>query len=449
MHAQHRHTGVNGVNVAVGHELGDRAAAALIDLAHLGQLPDDAVVGKQAAQIGHELGRGVACAGLAARARELADAHAVVELGLRALGAHLGEAGVKGRADVRREAKALGKAVAQRDVLLLAEVGHEGLKRLRLHAGHAVGADLFFIGEDTHGRALRRAVKVEDGAQLGIGAHAVVLTVGADHAAVKADVARRERRHGGQLRRQEVLLRDAVFIIEQGQHGELHTVAPLAGIRHAADDDVECLARDALFHGLAHLILAEVRQQIGDDKLRLVRLAADGDIDRAAVLERDGAVQLQRDRDPLVLLDAAVIVRLEIRQLRVLVHRRLLEIKARRVDVRARDHAAVVERLLTEHGQHERLAAVVDIHLRARLQLHAERIRHEARVLRHADRFLDGLALGACGVEKLLISLSVGKDLPRLLGVDLIVTILRLVKQLFLPLLEFLIFAHESTSCIS
>ena len=339
--------------------------------------------------------------------------------------------------------------MAQRNVLLLAEVGHEGLKRLRLHAGHAIGADLLLIGEDAHGRTLRRAVKVEDGTQLSVGAHAVILTVGADHAAVKADVARRERRHGGQLRRQKVLFRDAVFIIEQGQHGKLHTVAPLAGIRHAADDDVERLARDALFHGLAHLILAEVRQQIGDDELRLIRLAADGNVDRAAVLKRDGTVQLQRDRDPLVLLDAAVIVRLEIRQLRILIHRRLLEVEARRVDVCARDHAAAVERLLPEHGQHKRLAAVVDIHLRARLQRHAERIGHKAGFLRHADRFLNGLALGARGVEKALISLGVGKDLPGLLGVDLIIAVFRLIKQLFLPLLEFLIFAHDSTSCIS
>ena len=339
--------------------------------------------------------------------------------------------------------------MAQRNVLLLAEVGHEGLKRLRLHAGHAIGADLLFVGKDAHGRALRRAVKVEDGTQLSVGAHAVILTVSADHAAVKADVARRERRHGGEFRRQEVLFRDAVLIIEQRQHGELHAVAPLAGIRHTADDDVERLARDAFFHGLAHLILAEVRQQIGDDELRLIRLAADSDVDRAAVLERDGTVQLQRDRDPLVLLDAAVIVRLEIRQLRILIHRRLLEVEARRVDVCARDHTAVIERLLTEHGQHERLAAVVDIHLRARLQLHAERVRHEARLLRHADRFPDGLALSARGIEKLLISLGVSKDLPGLFGVDLIVAIFRLVKQLFLPLLEFLIFAHESTSCIS
>ena len=109
----------------------------------------------------------------------------------------------------------------------------------------------------------------------------------------------------------------------------------------------------------------------------------------------------------------------------------------------------MIERLLAEHGQHERLAAVVDIHLRARLQLHAERIRHKARVLRHADRLLDGLALGARGVEKALIPLGIGKDLTGLFGVDLIIPVLGPVKQLFLPLLEFLIFAHESTSCIS
>ena len=144
-----------------------------------------------------------------------------------------------------------------------------------------------------------------------------------------------------------------------------------------------------------------------------------------------------------------MIVRLKIRQLRILIHRRLLEVEARGIDVRARDHAAVIERLLAEHGQHERLAAVIHIHLCTRLQLHAERIRHKARVLRHADRLLDGLALGARGVEKALIPLGIGKDLTGLFGVDLIVPVLRTVKQLFLPLLDFLIFAHESTSCIS
>ena len=117
--------------------------------------------------------------------------------------------------------------------------------------------------------------------------------------------------------------------------------------------------------------------------------------------------------------------------------------------MRARAHTAVIERLLAEHGQHECLAAVIHVHLRARLQLHAERIRHKARFLRHTDRLLDGLALGARGVEKALIPLGIGKDLTGLLGIDLIVPVLRTVKQLFLPLLDFLIFAHESTSCIS
>ena len=142
-------------------------------------------------------------------------------------------------------------------------------------------------------------------------------------------------------------------------------------------------------------------------------------------------------------------MRLEIRQLRILIHRRLLEIEARGINVRARDHAAVVERLLAEHGQHECLIAVIHIHLCTRLQLHTERIRHKARVLRHADRLLDSLTLRARGVEKALIPLGIGKDLTGLFGVDLIIPVPRTVKQLFLPLLEFLIFAHESTSCIS
>lgn len=119
--------------------------------------------------------------------------------------------------------------MAQRNILLLAEVGHEGLERLRLHTGHAVGAGLLLVGENAHSRALRRTLEIKDRAQLGIGAHAVILPVGADHAAVKADVACRERRHGGELRRQEVFLRDAVLIMQQRQHSELHTVAALAG----------------------------------------------------------------------------------------------------------------------------------------------------------------------------------------------------------------------------
>ena len=36
VHAQHRHAGIDGVDVAVCHVLGNGAAAALVDLSHLG-----------------------------------------------------------------------------------------------------------------------------------------------------------------------------------------------------------------------------------------------------------------------------------------------------------------------------------------------------------------------------------------------------------------------------
>ena len=61
-----------------------------------------------------------------------------------------------------------------------------------------------------HTQVCSGSFDVEDGLQLGIGADAVVVAVGADEAAVKADVAHVEGGHGAELGGDEVLLRDAV-----------------------------------------------------------------------------------------------------------------------------------------------------------------------------------------------------------------------------------------------
>ena len=58
-----------------------------------------------------------------------------------------------------------------------------------------------------------------------------------------------------------------------------------------------------------------MRQEIRDNKLGILRLTADSDIDDLAVFERNNAVQLERDRHPLVLLDTAVVVGLEVGKL--------------------------------------------------------------------------------------------------------------------------------------
>ena len=106
-------------------------------------------------------------------------------------------------------------------------------------------------------------------------------------------------------------------------------------------------------------------------------------------------MQLQRDGDPLVLLDAAVVVGAEVAQLVRLIHGDLLEVEARGVDVRARDHSTVCEAALTDDGEHEGLAAVAGVDLHAGCEGHAGLIGHEATLFGEANGIDDGFTLGA------------------------------------------------------
>ena len=62
---------------------------------------------------------------------------------------------------------------------------------------------------------------------------------------------------------------------------------------------------------------------------------ADADLDDRAIFLDDDAVQSERQRDPLVLLDAAVVMRVEVSEAAVLVGRGLPDVEAARIDVRA------------------------------------------------------------------------------------------------------------------
>ena len=125
--------------------------------------------------------------------------------------------------------------------LRLAQALHKVLERLTLHAGHALGADLFLVGKDADSR-LGGMLHVEDGGKLGIGADAVVVAVAADEAAVKSEVAHIEAGDDLQLRGEEILLGNAVLLVEQAQHGELHALAALVGVGRGADEEIETLA---------------------------------------------------------------------------------------------------------------------------------------------------------------------------------------------------------------
>ena len=102
-----------------------------------------------------------------------------------------------------------------------------------------------------------------------------------------------------------------------------------AGQRAVAHEDVQVLALHHLVGLLRHLLAGQVDQQVGDAEHRIVRVVAHLGVHHGAVFLRDHAVQRQRQRDPLVVLDAAVIMRIEQREPVRLVQRVLLEVEAR------------------------------------------------------------------------------------------------------------------------
>ena len=197
-----------------------------------------------------------------------------------------------------------------------------------LHAGVSLRTDLLLIGEDRHGRE-RRILRLQDGGEGGIGADPIVVTVGADQAAVEAQVPRLEGRYGFELSGKEVRLGHAVFFMKDPQNVELDELAfVVIAQRPGANEDVEVLALDH-FGGLAgHLLGREVGQQVGYAEHGIVRVLADADRHAGSVPEYHHSMQGQRDGRPLVFFDPAVVMGVKIRQVVVFIQRIRLQIEA-------------------------------------------------------------------------------------------------------------------------
>ena len=445
MHAQNRYAGIDGIDVAVRHVLGDGSAAALVDLAHLGHLPDHLLSFKEAAEIADDFRRSVAGGGLASCSGVLADRKTVVELGLAALLRDFRIQRVKGGRDIGREAETVLQAAAQRDVLCLAEVLHEAVKGRALHAAHALGPDLFLVGKNADAGPPRR-LEVKHGLQLRPGADPVVVAVSADHGAVQTNLTDVEGGNGCQLRREEIFLRDSVCIVQQAQHRKSHAVFSVVGIGDAADQDVQTFSGDAFGHRLFHLVLRQVREQIRNDELRLSRFPADADFHRLAVFQRRDAVQLQGNGHPLVLLDAAVIVGAEIAEFILLIHRDLFQVETGGIDVGAGNHGSLLQGFFPDHGQHQGLAAVDAVYPVSRIQHPARLKRPIAKRFRLCHRIADRFPFGARFVQEVHILAAVFFDFNPLLGSDPVIAVLLFIKQLISHVLHLTVVPPDNHS---
>ena len=105
-----------------------------------------------------------------------------------------------------------------------------------------------------------------------------------------------------------------------------------------------------------------MRQQIRDAEYGVPLRFADADGQHRAIDAHHHAVQRQRKRDPLVFLDAAVVLGVQVSQAVLLVEGVLLQVDAGRVDVRPEDLHALPEWALSHHEQHDGLVHPAAIH---------------------------------------------------------------------------------------
>ena len=240
------------------------------------------------------------------------------------------------------------------------------------------------------------------------------MAIAQNHGAVEAHVAGGTGGHDLDLGGEEVLLLDAVLLLEDVQEhlldgflgSVLVVLVKLDGT--AAHDHVEDLGVDGVLGGLGHLLAREVDQQVGDGKDRIVCLVADVDVDGGAVLFADDAHECKRGGHPVVALDAAVVVRVEVGHVAGLEGGILLKVQARRVHVSTQDVKALLERDGAQVDEHEVFAVIGGVHLvagleRAALGNHGLQV-DVARLLGHLDAGLDAQALGLILAQKLLIA---------------------------------------------
>ena len=114
-----------------------------------------------------------------------------------------------------------------------------------------------------------------------------------------------------------------------------------------------------------------MRQEVGNAKYRIAFVVAHVHVYHGAVSFGHHAMQGQRQRYPLVVLDAAIVMRVEEGKAVALVHGVLLQVETGAVDVGAQDVQALLQRLGADVRKDERLAVHASPHLIARLELAA------------------------------------------------------------------------------
>ncbi len=310
------------------------------------------------------------------------------------------------RRHVRREHGTLFEGAADEDVLRILflafdEFGDRVLEEAGRHARRTDGPDLLLVAHENRGGLGRHLVRgVQKRLQPRERAHAVVVPVPGDQRAVEPHFARHSSRHDLQFRAEKVLFRHIVGCLQIGDETRFVRFGLPVLRRRRPREDVQILGREEFVARLLRLVVAEVRQNVADHEHRIARLVPDLDLDLRAVLAHDGPVERERQDEPLVLLDPAVDVAVEIDVPALLVERFRLEVEPRRVRMAAHDlESGRRERFAPDDRREKRAVLVAPVDLVAGLE-RFERIQFlEARLAQKADAFGVAPALGLGDAE--------------------------------------------------
>ena len=222
---------------------------------------------------------------------------------------------------------------------------HDVLKEEGIHASGANGANLFLVGQDGDGGTCRSvALKLRN--QGRVGAAAVVVTIAQDHGAIKAHVASRTCRNNLKLSGEKVCFLNAIEVLQDIDDVSLNSflwlitlcisgfLAILAPNKWTiANNKIQHLALDDLGSSLSKLLSAQVDEKVGDAENRVSWILANAYVYDATVFKCKNAMNCQRNSDPLVFFDAAVVVGVKGSKLIAFLERILLDVQARGVDV--------------------------------------------------------------------------------------------------------------------
>ena len=222
------------------------------------------------------------------------------------------------------------------------------------------------------------------------------MSVARDERLVEPDVPRHPSGNDLQLSTEQIVLADLVRLLEIVDKTRLR-LRVLAVRKRCPTDGIKVFRREKLVAFLLRLVLAEVRQDVGDHEDWIIRLVADLDENLRAVRADNRPVKGERQREPLVLLDAAVHVAVEVDAAALFVKRFRLEVETWRIRVPADDlESRLGDFPLADDSRHHRPVLIASIDLVAGLQRLERRNLPEALGLQqpHALRVASARRLG-------------------------------------------------------